>query len=89
MYWVVILYTISHFRKVINNRDIGILKDFGIHLRKLRMEKRISQQNLELQAGISKNQIGNIERGEVNITLITATAIAKALEIPLHELYNY
>lgn len=89
MYWVVILYTISHFRKVINNRDIGILKDFGIHLRKLRMEKRISQQNLELQAGISKNQIGNIKRGEVNITLITATAIAKALEIPLHELYNY
>jgi transcriptional regulator with XRE-family HTH domain len=89
MYWVVILYTISHFRIVINNRDIGILKDFGTHLRKLRMEKRISQQNLELQAGISKNQIGNIERGEVNITLITATAISKALDISVKELFNY
>jgi DNA-binding XRE family transcriptional regulator len=40
-------------------------------------------------AEISKNQVGNIERGEVNITLITATAIAKAMGLSLKELFDY
>jgi transcriptional regulator with XRE-family HTH domain len=29
-------------------------------------QKGLSQQLLALEAGISKNQVGNIERGEVN-----------------------
>lgn len=74
---------------MINNRDKEILKKFGNHLRELRLSKKISQQELEFKAEISKNQVGNIERGEVNITLITATAIAKALDIPLKDLYDY
>jgi transcriptional regulator with XRE-family HTH domain len=74
---------------VINNRDKEILNRFGNHLRELRLAKKLSQQELELKAEISKNQVGNIERGEVNITLITATAIAKALNIPLKDLYDY
>jgi transcriptional regulator with XRE-family HTH domain len=52
---------------VINNRDKEILNKFGDHLRELRLSKKISQQDLELKAEISKNQVGNIERGEVNI----------------------
>lgn len=74
---------------MINNRDKEILNKFGNHLRELRLSKKISQQELEFKAEISKNQVGNIERGEVNITLITATAIAKALDVPLKELYDY
>jgi DNA-binding XRE family transcriptional regulator len=54
-----------------------------------RLTGGLSQQDLELIAEISKNQVGNIERGEVNITLITATAIAKALNISLKELFDY
>lgn len=74
---------------MINNRDKAILNKFGEHLREIRLSKKISQQDLELKAEISKNQIGNIERGEVNITLITASAIAKALDIHLKDLYDY
>ena len=74
---------------MINNRDIVVLKEFGAHLRKLRKSKKLSQQQLELIAEISKNQIGNIERGEVNVTLITATAIARAMDIPLKDLFDY
>jgi transcriptional regulator with XRE-family HTH domain len=74
---------------VINNRDIEILNKFGRHLRELRLTKKLSQQELELKAEISKNQVGNIERGEVNITLITAAAIAKALGISTKELFDY
>ena len=74
---------------MINNRDIDKLKAFGKHLRELRKCKNLSQQQLEFIANISKNQVGNIERGEVNITLITSIAIAKALDIPLKDLFDY
>jgi transcriptional regulator with XRE-family HTH domain len=74
---------------VINNRDEVVLKQFGINLRRLRLAKGLSQDQLGLKADISKNQIGNIERGEVNITLITATAISKALEIPTKDLFDF
>lgn len=44
---------------------------------------------IRIAADISKNQAGNIERGKVNVTLFTATAIANALEIQLKELFDY
>lgn len=74
---------------VINNRDKDAIKRFGDNLRRLRLSKGLSQQQLELKADISKNQIGNIERGEVNITLISILAISKALEISPKELFDY
>ena len=89
MYWVVKISSLPQLSYVINNRDVELLKSFGKNLRKIRLSKKLSQQQLELTAEISKNQVGNIERGEVNITLITATAIAKALHIPLKDLFDY
>lgn len=73
----------------VNIRDEVVLKKFGNRLRELRTERKISQQSLELKAGISKNQIGNIERGEVNVTLITLMAIASVLEISPKELFDF
>ena len=74
---------------MINNRDEVVLKQFGEHLRKLRLAHGLSQDQLSLKAEISKNQVGNIERGEVNITLITATAISKALGIQTKDLFDF
>ncbi|WP_217631510.1 helix-turn-helix domain-containing protein [Pedobacter hartonius] len=73
---------------MINNRDEDLLKRFGEHLRGLREKAGLSQQELALKAGISKNQIGNIERAEVNITLVTANSICQVLEISLSELFD-
>jgi transcriptional regulator with XRE-family HTH domain len=86
---VVLFFNIAHLTIVINNRDETVLKQFGEHLRHIRISKKLSQQKLELLAGISKNQVGNIERGEVNITLITAIALAKALDIALKDFYDF
>ena len=77
------------FSTVINNRDKDVLKTFGAHLRSLRESKNISQQQLALQADISKNQVGNIERGEVNATVISIIAIAKALDVPPKDLFDF
>ena len=62
---------------------------FGKHLRHLRMERGLSQQELAYSAEIDKNQIGNIERGEVNPTLTTLIVIADSLGIALNELTNF
>lgn len=82
-------YAIEGQLRPVNIRDEVILKKFGNRLRDLRKERNISQQSLELKAGISKNQIGNIERGEVNVTLITLIAIASVLEISPKEFFDF
>ncbi|MHA4737786.1 helix-turn-helix domain-containing protein [Dyadobacter sp. MSC1_007] len=69
------------------NQDLQ--KAFGQHIRKLREERNLSQEELYDLAGLSKNQIGNIERGEINTTISTAFAISKAFNIHLSELFQF
>jgi transcriptional regulator with XRE-family HTH domain len=72
-----------------NTRNKKTLVKFGTHLRSLRIKKGLSQIDLADNAEINKNQIGNIERGEVNPTLTTLHNIAKALEISINELMTF
>lgn len=51
------------------------------------MAKGFSQEELCFRAGLSKNQIGNIERGEVNVTLTSVVAIANALDMDISGLF--
>jgi len=70
-------------------RDNSFLKRFGDNLRKLREQQGLSQEELYFRANLSKNQVGNIERGEVNTTISTAYALSKALGIELPELFKF
>ncbi len=70
-------------------RDNGFLKRFGENLRRLRELKGLSQEELYFKANLSKNQVGNIERGEVNTTISTANALAQALRVDLPELFQF
>jgi transcriptional regulator with XRE-family HTH domain len=74
---------------VINDRDDRYLKDFGKHLRKIRLSKGFTQESLGLDANLGKNQIGLIERGEINITLSTLNKIAQTIKIDPKELLNF
>lgn len=65
------------------------LKVFGIHLKKLRQAKGLTQEELAHDAGISYNSINTIENGKLNPTLATLMAIADTLKINLHELLNF
>jgi transcriptional regulator with XRE-family HTH domain len=62
---------------------------FGLNLKRLREQQGLSQEELHYRANISKNQIGNIERGEVNTTISTVFVIAKALQIDMKELFQF
>lgn len=68
--------------------DKEILKKVGIRIKSLRKQKNLSQFDLATEAEIPKNQIGRIERFEINTSLVTLNRIAKALKIDLEELFN-
>jgi transcriptional regulator with XRE-family HTH domain len=69
-------------------RDQRLLISLGKSVRKRRKEKKLSQDDLAYQAEIPLNQIGRIERGEINPSLSTLNSIAKALRINLSQLLN-
>ncbi|GGD60701.1 transcriptional regulator [Emticicia aquatilis] len=72
-----------------NVRNKELLIRFGLNLKRLREQQGLSQEELYYRANLSKNQIGNIERGEVNTTISTVYVIAKALQIDVKELFMF
>ena len=67
----------------------SFIVNLGIHIRKLRDKKNMSQQDLANDSGITKSQIARIERAEINTTVKTLIKIANALEIEPKELLNF
>lgn len=65
-----------------------ILKVFGNLIRQLRLEMRLSQEELAEKAGVHRTYIGMIERAEKNITLCNIEKIASALNIRLTDLFD-
>lgn len=63
--------------------------NFGKLIKKLRIEKKFSQEVLANDADIPINQIGRIERAEIGTSLTTIYKIAKALEIPVKDLFDF
>lgn len=59
---------------------------FGKRVREVRKSKGISQETLAEIAGIDRSYMGNIERGEKNITLKKAYEICDALGIDIKDL---
>lgn len=62
------------------------LKKFGEQVRRLRTSKGFSQEKLAELAGLHRNYIGGIERGERNIALLNILRLAKALGVSPSEL---
>lgn len=58
----------------------SMLKRFGEQIRKLRKERKLSQEQLADEAHIERSYMGTIERGERNPTLHKVYKIAKALK---------
>jgi len=65
------------------------VKAFGIHLRRLREAKNLSQQQLADLADVAKITIQRIENAKFSATVDIAISLAKALEVSLAELVDY
>lgn len=61
---------------------------FGARVRTLRKEKGLSQEGLSNLAGIDRSYMGQIERGEINLTLTKIYQIVDALEVAPSVLFN-
>jgi len=67
----------------------NILLQFGKHVKKLRQQKKLSQEQLALIADLDRTYISGIERGKRNVSLINLFKIAKSLNIPAHEIISF
>lgn len=67
----------------------NITIQFGKRVREIRSEKGLSQEELAFRAKVHRTYLGGIERGERNPSLKNIASIAKALNIPIAELFTF
>jgi transcriptional regulator with XRE-family HTH domain len=60
---------------------------FGDRLRQLRDERGYSQEALAERAGLHRNYVGGVERGERNVALENIVKLAKALSVKPGDLF--
>jgi transcriptional regulator with XRE-family HTH domain len=72
-----------------SDRNSNELLKFGKHLKKLREEKKLSQESLANDSELSLSQISRIERGIISSSLSQLISISKSLNITLSQLFDF
>lgn len=70
-------------------KNFEIEKRFGAKLAYSRKNKKLSQMKLAEIVNMNFNYIGQIERGEANVTIKTIRVLADALDIEVKELFDF
>lgn len=60
----------------------------GFNIRRLRVERSISQERLAFDAGVDRSYLGSVERGEENPTVDVLDKLAKTLGVALSEFFE-
>jgi len=61
-------------------------KQFGKRIRILREKRGFSQEELADSSGLHRSHMGQIERGEIDVTLRTLVRLAQGLRVPVSRL---
>lgn len=72
-----------------NIDDNNYLRSFGKNLKRIRAKKGISLRELAASCDVDHSNIGKIEKGEFNITLLTILELSKGLEIHPKKLLDF
>lgn len=70
-------------------KNIELEKRFGAKLAYIRKSQKLSQIKLAEIVDMNFNYIGQIERGEANVTIKTIKLLANALNIEVKELFDF
>jgi len=85
---LIFLYVYFEFREV-NAKDYDkYLKKVGGNLRKIRKEKGYSMESLANETEMEYRQLGRIERGEINTSIISLLRICNTLNIEIKDLFE-
>ena len=84
---LIVIITIKSWTNMEIKMDKSILKFFGKKIRTIRLEQKLSQEELAYKAELHRTYIGMIERGEKNISLLNIEKVAKALGVKIQELF--
>ena len=63
------------------------LQQFGENVRRLRKLKGVSQEQLAFDAELDRSFVGQVERGERNLSLLNIHRLADALGVPPGKLF--
>lgn len=66
-----------------------ILQRFGAHVKALRLELDLSQEQLALLCELDRTYISGIERGKRNISLLNIVKLASSLKVSSSELMDF
>jgi len=67
----------------------NVYKQLAAKIRRTRMEKGITQENLAYSAGLNRAYIGYIENANRHPSIDTVNRIAKVLNVPLYQLFKF
>ena len=70
-------------------KNFDIEKRFGAKLAYVRKSRKFSQIKLAELVDMNFNYIGQIERGEANVTIRTMRVLADALDVDLKEHFDF
>ena len=59
----------------------------GLNLRRLRVERDVSQERLAFDSGVDRSYLGGMERGEENPTVDVLDRLAKTLCVDIGDLF--
>ncbi len=68
--------------------DMSVLVQLGMRIRYLRRERHLSQMDLALDSGVTKNYLSDLERGERNPSVMVLNKICKGLKVSLEDLFK-
>ncbi len=65
---------------------MDVRKRIGLNLKKVRLERGLSQEALAFECGLHRTYISGVERGVRNPTVLVLEEIAAALKVPAAKL---
>ena len=69
-------------------RDKELILAFGKKVKEIRIKKGVSQYQLSYDSDIPRSQVVRIENGEINTTISSAMALAKALNVSINKFFD-